>query len=61
MSWKNLNPWDWFKHEDDTKSDTNTIPVKRNDDLGNTTMINPMVQLHQDIDRVFNDNSICVG
>jgi len=57
MSWKNLIPWDWFKHEDTSKSDNTTIPVKRNENLdhANTSVMSPMTQLHQDIDRIFDE------
>ncbi|MBF0266868.1 MAG: Hsp20/alpha crystallin family protein [Gammaproteobacteria bacterium] len=56
MSWKNLIPWDWFKHEDKAKVDNTTIPVQKNSDLGNlghSAIMNPMGQFHQEIDRLF--------
>jgi len=56
MSWKNLIPWDWFKHEDTSTSDNTTIPVKRNENVTDMShsVMSPMTQLHQDIDRIFN-------
>ena len=55
MDWKNIIPWDWFKHEEAQKNTQNTVPVKRNNDLSQTLMHQPFYQLHDEIDRVFNE------
>lgn len=58
MNLQQLNPWNWFSHEEANK--TSTIPVKRDPDKtaekatpSNTT--HPMLQLHREIDRLFDD------
>jgi len=55
MSWKNLIPWDWFKHEESPKSDNATIPVRRQEDIDNTQTVHPMARLHRDMDRLFDE------
>lgn len=55
MSWKNLIPWDWFKHEEKSRDDQTTIPVKQGEIANSYRNANPVMQLHDEIDRIFND------
>lgn len=54
MNLQQLNPWNWFKHEDASSSN---IPVKYRDadhsPAGPASY--PIAQLHQEIDQLFND------
>ena len=56
MSWKNLIPWDWFKHEEKNQGEQNNIPVTRGELPRNYRNENPIVQLHDEIERIFNDS-----
>ncbi len=58
MNMQQLNPWNWFSHEQ--SKTTTTIPVKRSDSSDQAPAITrgdqfPMLRLHQEIDRLFND------
>ncbi|RLT91252.1 MULTISPECIES: Hsp20/alpha crystallin family protein [unclassified Ketobacter] len=60
MDWKKLNPWNWFKHEESGNHAAGQIPVKR--EAHSAAMpetgdhyLQPMLQLHRDIDRIFED------
>ena len=62
MNLQQLNPWNWFAHEEPATSAT--IPVKRSEISGNrrneisekpSARIQPIMQLHQEIDRWFDD------
>lgn len=55
MSWKNLIPWDWFKHEDKNQGEQASIPVTRGELSHSYRNENPIMQLHDDIERIFND------
>jgi len=55
MTWKNLPPWDWFKHEHSEKGKSHTVPVKQDEQMATSNVLSPMTQLHQEIDRVFNE------
>lgn len=56
MNLEKLNPWNWFKHEEDDKGQS--IPVDRSDsgalsaDVGSA---GSLLRLHRDMDRWFND------
>jgi HSP20 family protein len=57
MNLQQLNPWNWFSHEEANKS--STIPVKRDNAKTNASSTandnHPIAQLHRDIDRWFDD------
>lgn len=60
MNLQKLNPWNWFKHEERQGTSEGVVPVKRNPE--NTALtasgqgpLHPMLQLHQEIDRLFDD------
>ncbi|WDE11743.1 Hsp20/alpha crystallin family protein [Thalassomonas haliotis] len=64
MDIEKLNPWNWFKHEDDS---TSQIPVSKNDAPGesssdNKSLTTPqnqamgsLMKLHNEMDRLFDD------
>lgn len=61
MNLEKLKPWNWFKHEDDTADNTAQIPMQR-DEASRTALStwqqrdqHPVLQLHQQSDRLFND------
>ncbi len=45
MDIKRLNPWNWFRHEEDQ---ARNVPMQR----GVPQIYSPLMQLHQDIDRM---------
>lgn len=53
MNLQKLNPWNWFKHEEDQGINENTIPVKKSDYSQAIINKNPMLDLHREIDRLF--------
>ncbi|WP_101756762.1 Hsp20/alpha crystallin family protein [Oceanicoccus sp. KOV_DT_Chl] len=60
MDLHKLNPWNWFKHEENQNTATGQIPVKREaNELAMPARsdhgLHPMLRLHQDIDRMFDD------
>ena len=55
MNLQQLNPWNWFKHEENS-SPASTIPVKRSDtDQITQGQSLPLAQLQRGIDQVFDD------
>lgn len=59
MNLQKLNPWNWFSHEDRAANDSHHIPIKRDqanlhraEDVSN---MHPIVQLQQEMDRLFDD------
>ncbi|MDF1643218.1 MAG: Hsp20/alpha crystallin family protein [Pseudomonadales bacterium] len=61
MNLEKLKPWNWFKHEDNTADNTAQIPMQR-DEASRTGLStwqqrdqHPIVQLHEQIDRLFDD------
>ena len=58
MNLQQLNPWNWFKHEEASKE--STIPVKKSaeslpDNKQAMPAANSIFQLHREIDRLFDD------
>lgn len=54
MNLQQLNPWNWFAHEEPATNAT--IPVKRNDISEKPSVTGqPMLQLHREIDRLLDD------
>jgi HSP20 family protein len=53
MNLQKLNPWNWFKHEEDQSSYESTIPVKKNDYAEQLNNRNPILELHSEIDKLF--------
>lgn len=54
MDMKKLNPWNWFAHEEKQDS-KETVPVKRGEYLQSRNPLSNVLQLHQEIDRLFED------
>lgn len=64
MNLQQLNPWNWFKHEE--TSSASTIPVKKSDvssvESKHNLPASPSIfQLHREIDRLFDDAFRGVG
>lgn len=54
MNLEKLNPWNWFKHENAANENQNQIPVSRDKAESQTiTEKNPLVQLHREMDKLF--------
>ena len=61
MNLEKRKPWNWFKHRDHTADNTAQIPLQV-DEASRTELSNwpqrdqhPIVQLHEQIDRLFSD------
>lgn len=56
MDLNKLNPWNWFKHEEG-QSSNDILPVKRDQyqPPSSSEVGHPMVQLHREVDRLFED------
>lgn len=52
MDMRKLNPWNWFKHEEQPQS--GDLPVTRRES-GGDYMASPIAAFHRDIDRMFDD------
>ena len=55
MEMKMLNPWNWFKHEESTPEKKEVIPVKQGEYSSEQHPLTNMMQLHRQIDRLFDD------
>jgi len=57
MDLKKLNPWNWFKHEDQPAGSETRLPVKREEARQGAPETgfsqHPVWQLHREIDRLF--------
>ncbi len=51
MDVKKLVPWNWFKKEEEDS--VRNVPVRHSDPQG--TFYSPLMQLHQEIDRIFDN------
>jgi HSP20 family protein len=61
MNLQKLKPWNWFKHENNAADNATQIPLQR-EDASRTPLSpwrqreqHPILQLHQQIDRLFDD------
>jgi HSP20 family protein len=52
MNLQKLNPWNWFKHEEQGSYEE-TIPVKKQDYTEPLSSKNPILELHSEIDKLF--------
>lgn len=52
---KKLAPWNWFKKEQEEQQSTASLPVQRNDLSVAGGPVSPILQLHREIDRLFDD------
>ena len=57
MKLEKLNPWNWFKHEDEAGSAAAPVPVKKGETLpvAGGHPLDSFVQLHRDMDRLFDE------
>ena len=59
MDIQKLNPWNWFKHEDNGANKAAQIPVQRKSAYTAPSIWqqnqHPVMHMHQQIDRLFDD------
>jgi len=58
MNLAKLNPWNWFKDEDQNSSSNMQIPVTKKDSKLSAVPIshsNPLIRLHQEMERAFEE------
>ncbi len=57
MKLEKLNPWNWFKHEENTPVQQTSIPIARNDyaNLVTASPIDTFLALHRQMDRFFDE------
>ncbi|ELY1619768.1 TPA: small heat shock protein sHSP20 [Klebsiella pneumoniae] len=58
IDFKKLAPWNWFKNEQQEQQEQQTVsslPVQRNDLPAASGPVSPILQLHREIDRLFDD------
>ena len=57
MKLEKMNPWNWFKHEDDAPLPSSALPVYRNEQNRGLTEspIDSFMALHRHMDRLFDD------
>ena len=55
IDFKKLAPWNWFKKEHEEQQSTASLPVQRNELPVAGGPVSPILQLHREIDRLFDD------
>ena len=55
IDFKKLAPWNWFKNEQQEQQTASSLPVQRNDLPAASGPVSPILQLHREIDRLFDD------
>ena len=58
MNLEKLNPWNWFKDEDNVSSQSAQIPITRNESKKSmlpSSNVSPLMLLHREMDRAFDD------
>ncbi|EIK3167688.1 small heat shock protein sHSP20, partial [Escherichia coli] len=55
IDFKKLAPWNWFKNEQQEQQTASSLPVQRNDLPAASGPVSPLLQLHREIDRLFDD------
>ena len=53
IDFKKLAPWNWFKNEQQEQQTASSLPVQRNDLPAASGPVSPLLQLHREIDRLF--------
>jgi HSP20 family protein len=62
MDLAKLNPWNWFKHEEQNRQESQLpITKKEANNLSLNSGVNPLLQLHQDIEQLFNETFNAFG
>lgn len=52
---KKWAPWNWFKNEQEEQQAAASLPVQRSDQPVAGSAVSPILQLHREIDRLFDD------
>lgn len=55
---KKWAPWNWFKKEQDTQQSASNVPVTRANlpaMMSTSSSLDPLLQLHREVDRLFDD------
>ena len=55
IDFKKLAPWNWFKKEQEEQQSNASLPVQRSDLPAAGVTVSPILQLHREIDRMFDD------
>ena len=55
MNLAKLNPWNWFKHEEDDSPNSSHVPVTREGGKESSSYPGSLLNLHREIDRLFDD------
>lgn len=55
IDFKKLAPRNWFKNEQQEQQTASSLPVQRNDLPAASGPVSPILQLHREIDRLFDD------
>lgn len=55
LDFKHLAPWNWFKKEQEEQQVSAPLPAQRNDQSVGLGTFSPVLQLHREIDRLFDD------
>lgn len=55
IDFKKLAPRNWFKNEQQEQQTVSSLPVQRNDLPAASGPVSPILQLHREIDRLFDD------
>lgn len=55
IDFKKLAPWNWFKKEQEEQTASSALSVQRNDVPVPGGSVSPILQLHREIDRLFDD------
>lgn len=55
FDFKKLAPWNWFKKEQEEQHAAALLPVQRSDQPVVGGAVSPILQLHREIDRLFDD------
>lgn len=55
MKLEKINPWNWFKHEEDDANLSSGVPISRSETsaVSNPAGANPLARMHSEIDRMF--------
>ncbi|WP_281983905.1 Hsp20/alpha crystallin family protein [Azonexus hydrophilus] len=55
IDFKKWAPWNWFKKEQEDQQNAASLPVQRSDLPVAGSAVSPIMQLHREIDRLFDD------
>lgn len=57
FDFKKLAPWNWFKKEQETQQASSQLPISKSTvpAVAPATTLDPLLQLHREVDRLFDD------